>query len=66
MATVSAMVFEHHEKADGTYNVKICDHHNNQRKYIDTVHYVVKKQLNAKMKIKDIFINDLIDEQLKG
>lgn len=66
MATVSAKVFEHHKKADGTYNVKICVHHNNQRKYIDTVHYVVKKQLTTKMKIKDIFINDLIDEQLKG
>lgn len=66
MATVSAKVFEHHKKADGTYNVKICVHHNNQRKYIDTVHYVVKKQLTAKMKIKDNFINDLIDEQLKG
>lgn len=66
MATVSAKVFEHHKKADGTYNVKICVHHNNQRKYIDTVHYLVKKQLTTKMKIKDIFINDLIDEQLKG
>jgi integrase len=66
MATVSAKVFEHHKKADGTYNVKICVHHNNQRKYIDTVHYVVKKQLTAKMKIKDTFINDLVDQQLKG
>ncbi|MFD2964334.1 MULTISPECIES: site-specific integrase [Olivibacter] len=66
MATVSAKVFEHHKKADGTYNVKICVHHNNQRKYIDTVHYVVKKQLTAKMKIKDNFVNNLIDEQLKG
>lgn len=66
MATVSAKVFEHHKKADGTYNVKICVHHNKQRKYMDTVHYVVKKQLTTKMKIKDSFVNDLIDQQLKG
>jgi integrase len=66
MATVSAKVFEHHKKTDGTYNVKICIHHKSDRRYLDTVHYVVKKQLTAKMKIKDSFINDLVDEQLKG
>ncbi|RZL61705.1 MAG: recombinase [Pedobacter sp.] len=66
MATVSAKIYEHHRKADGTYNVKICVHHKNQRKFIDTNHYVVKKQLTGKMKIKDNFFNNLIDEQLKG
>ncbi|MBT2560070.1 site-specific integrase [Pedobacter sp. ISL-68] len=66
MATVSAKVYEHHKKADGTYNVKICVHHKDQRKFIDTNHYVVKKQLTAKMKVKDNFVNDLIDDQLKG
>ncbi|WGQ10790.1 site-specific integrase [Pedobacter gandavensis] len=66
MATVSAKVFEHHKKTDGTYNVKICVHHKSDRRYFDTVHYVVKKQLTAKMRIKDSFVNDLVDEQLKG
>lgn len=66
MATVSAKVFAHHKKTDGTYNVKICVHHKNQKKYIDTVHYVVKKQLTSKMTIKDDFVNDLVYEQLKG
>ena len=66
MATVSAKVYEHHKKADGTYNVKICVHHKNQRKFIDTSHYVVKKQLTVKLKLKDNFVNNLIDEQLKG
>ncbi len=51
MATISAKVFEHH-KSD--------------RRYIDIVHYVVKKQLTAKMKINDSFVNDLIDDQLRG
>ena len=45
MATVSAKVFEHHKKADGTYNVKICVQHKRLRKYLDTTHFVVKKQL---------------------
>jgi len=67
MATISAKVFEHHKKkTDGTYNVKICVHHMNQRRYIDTAHYVVKRQLTSKMKVKDDFVNDLIYEQLKG
>jgi integrase len=65
MATVSAKVYEHHKKADGTYNVKICVHHKDQRKFIDTNHFVVSKQLTAKLKIKDRFITDLIDEQLR-
>lgn len=66
MATISARIYKHHKKADGTYNVKICVHHKNQRKYIDTAHYVVKKQLTTKMKIKDTFINDLVEDQLRG
>jgi len=66
MATVSAKVFAHHRKTDGTYNVKICVQHKNQRRYIDTVHYVVKKQLTSKLGLKDDFVNDLIHEQLKA
>jgi len=65
MATVSAKVYEHHKKADGTYNVKICVHHKGQRKFLDTSHFVVKKQLTPQLKIKDRFITDLIDEQLR-
>jgi len=64
MATVSAKVFKHHKKEDGTYNVKICIHHQNKRKYIDTVHYVVKKQFTPKLKIKDIFIAELLEKQM--
>jgi len=66
MATVSAKVYEHHKKADGTYNVKICVHHKDQRKFIDTSHFVVKKQLTAKLKIKDNFVNELIEDQLRS
>ncbi len=65
MATVSAKVYEHHKKADGTYNVKICVHRKGQRKFLDTNHYVVRKQQTAKLTNKANFVNDLIDEQLR-
>jgi len=32
MATVSAKVYEHHKKADGTYNVKIRVYHKEEKK----------------------------------
>ncbi len=65
MATVSAKVFEHHKKSDGTYNVKICVHHKDLRRYLDTNHYVVKKQLTKDYKIKDPFIADKVEQQLR-
>jgi len=65
MATVSAKVYEHHKKADGTYNVKICVHHKSERKFIDTNHFVVKKQLTKDFKIKDPFIADKVEQQLR-
>lgn len=65
MATVSAKVYEHHKKADGTYNVKICVHHKSERKFIDTNHFVVKKQLTKDFKIKDSFIADKVEQQLR-
>ncbi|PPL02462.1 site-specific integrase [Parapedobacter indicus] len=65
MATVSAKVYEHHKKADDTYNVKICVHHKSERKFIDTNHYVVKKQLTKDYKIKDSFIADKVEQQLR-
>ncbi|TYP88740.1 integrase-like protein [Sphingobacterium allocomposti] len=65
MATVSAKVYEHHKKADGTYNVKICVYHKGIRKYIDTTHFVVRKQLTKNFKIKDCFIADIVEQQLR-
>lgn len=35
MATVSAMVFEHHKKAGGTYIVKICAQHKRLSKHLN-------------------------------
>ena len=36
MITVNAKVFEHHQKEDGTWNVKICVYHQGVRRYVET------------------------------
>jgi integrase len=64
MATVSAKVFAHHQKLDGTFNVKVCLYHKRVRKYIDTVHYVSKRQLDGKYHIKDKFLTRIIESSL--
>ncbi|RZK39140.1 MAG: recombinase [Pedobacter sp.] len=64
MATISARIYKHHKKADGTYNVKVCIFHKAQRRYINTNHYLVGKQLTSKLKIKDKFIADIVERQL--
>lgn len=65
MATVSAKVFKHHKKADGTYNVKICIYHKKERVYIDTVHYVTQKKLTSIFTIKDPVISRLVNQSLE-
>lgn len=64
MATLSAKVYRHHKKADGTYNVKICIYHNLTRVFIDTEHYVTEKKLTKELKIKDVFINSCLNKTL--
>lgn len=65
MTTVSAKVFKHHQKADGTFNVKICLYHKSVRKYMDTSHFVSERQLNKRYKINDKFINNLVEKTLQ-
>ena len=64
MATVSAKVYEHHKKKDGTYNVKIIIYHQDDRKHIDTTHFVSKRQLTPDFEIKDKFLNKIIEDTL--
>ncbi|AYL95357.1 tyrosine-type recombinase/integrase [Mucilaginibacter celer] len=64
MATVSAKVYEHHKKKDGTFNVKIIVYHQQDRKHIDTIHFVSKRQLTPDLEIKDKFLNKIIDDTL--
>ncbi|MGN8072225.1 phage integrase SAM-like domain-containing protein [Mucilaginibacter sp. 22184] len=66
MATVSAKIFKHHKKADGTYNVKICIAHKNERVFLDTEHYVTDKQLTKDRTIKDQFILTCVNKTQDG
>jgi hypothetical protein len=49
MATVATVVFEHHEKNDGRYNVKIRIYHKKEKKYLDTTYFVSHRQLDSKV-----------------
>jgi ATP-binding cassette subfamily B protein len=53
MATVGIKIFKHHKKVDGTINVKIRVSHKGEKKYIDTPHFVIDKQLTTKYTLKD-------------
>jgi hypothetical protein len=64
MASVSAKVYEHHKKMDGTYNVKIVVYHKDERKHIDTTHFVSKRQLTPEFEIKDKYLLKILDETL--
>lgn len=64
MATVNKVVFKHHKKKDGTYNVKISVFHKSMRKFISTVHFVSDRQLDENLDIKDENVNRLLDNML--
>lgn len=64
MATVAAVVYEHHQKCDGTFNVKIRVYHQSQKKYIDTTHFVSRRQLDPEFNIKDKFLIRILEEIL--
>lgn len=63
--TVNAKIFSHHEKADGTFNVKYVIYHNGERKFVDSPHFISKRQLNKDFEIKDKFVLKWLDEQLE-
>lgn len=60
MATVSVVVLKHHRKKDKTWNVKIRVTKDSKSAYIDTIHFVVEKQLRKDYSIKDNFILDAL------
>lgn len=65
MATLKAVVLKHQIREDKTYNVKIRVTHNRQTAYISTDHYIGTKQVTVDCKkIKDPFINDLLNIEL--
>ncbi len=64
MATVGIKIHKHHKKADGTYNVKIRVAHRGEKKYIDTPHFVVDRQITAKCVLKDATLKQILNKIL--
>ena len=62
--TFKAVVYAHHKKADGTYNVKIRVTHNRQRRHIATNIFVTKEELTRGLKIKSAKVNDLLKKEI--
>lgn len=56
--TFKAVVYKHHKKEDGTYNVKIRITHNRQKRHIPTNIFVTKDDLTRGFKIKSQNILD--------
>jgi hypothetical protein len=60
MATFGIKVFKHHEKKDGTFNVKIRITQKRRSAYIDTSHFVTAKMLTKNFQLKDpLILKDL-------
>jgi hypothetical protein len=62
MATFNALIFKHHKKADGTFNIKIQVTHNRETKYVPTTYFVDKNDITKSYKIKNQFYIDQTDE----
>ena len=58
--TFKAVVYAHHRKEDGTYNVKIRVTHNRKRKHLPTSIFVTKEDLTRGLKIKNAQVNDTL------
>ena len=59
--TFREVVMEHHQKADGTYNVKIRVTHHREVRYIPTSVTVEKHEITRKMKIKSQAKLDILE-----
>jgi len=64
MATVAIKIHKHHKKADGTYNIKIRISHKGEKKYLDTPHFVVDKQITGKCVLKDATLKQILNKTL--
>lgn len=64
--TFKAVVYAHHRKEDGTYNVKIRVTHNRQRKHLPTSIFITKEDMTRGLKIKNAQINDTLKHTIEG
>lgn len=64
--TFKAVVYKHHKKEDGTYNVKIRITHNRQKRHIPTNIFVTKDDLTRGFKIKSQNVLDNTKSIVEG
>ena len=64
--TFKAVVYAHHRKEDGTYNVKIRVTHNRKRKHLPTSIFVTKEDLTRGLKIKNAQVNDTLKHSIES
>lgn len=65
MATFKAVVYKHHKKEDGTYNIKIRIIHNRVQRLLATTYFITKDDLTKGLKIKNQSIVDELDALTK-
>jgi integrase len=69
MTTFKTVIYTHHQKQDGSYNIKIRVTHNRRNKYISTIYFVYKDDLTRSLKLKNQFYinetNNLIHKYRK-
>ena len=63
--TFKAIVYSHHRKSDGTYNVKIRVTHNREKRHISTNVFVTAKDLTRGLKIKNAAVADQLKNEVE-
>jgi hypothetical protein len=66
MTTLNSKILKHHRKNDGTYNIKICIHHNGSNAFINTKYFVSEASLTKDLKIIDQNIKEAVEKILTG
>jgi integrase len=66
MTTINSKILKHHRKNDGTYNIKICIHHNGSNAFINTKYFVLEAGLTKDLKIIDQDIKAAVEKTLTG
>jgi integrase len=64
MTTINSKVLKHHQKIDGTYNIKICIHHNSNNAFINTNYFVSQPGLTKNLEIIDHTIREAVEKTL--
>ncbi len=64
MATIDYVIFEHHLKSDGTYNIKFRVTHKKKQVYKASTYHVTSKQLKKDFTLRDTTVLDSVNAKL--